>query len=113
MWTRPVADSELLKSAQQGDRATLDYLLSAHRSDLFRYLCRFYPSLSPDDIEDAIQITSIQVSTDISRTTIGCSFKAWFYSIAKHRCVDLLRKRRPQDISLDESPLELPDQGNI
>ena len=110
MWNRRANSNEmLLQLAQQGDREALDSLIALHRTELFHYLCKHFPSLNDDDIEDAVQQASVDVCGDLGSTTLRSSFKSWLYSIAQHRCVDLLRKRRSNAVAIEELPDELFD----
>jgi len=110
MWNQRIRnDDALLQLAQQGDREALDSLLTTHRNELFHYLCKHFPSLNDDDIEDAVQQTAVDVCSEIQRTALRSSFKSWLYSIAQHRCVDVIRKRRPGTVAVEELPDELFD----
>ncbi len=56
------------------------------------------------EAEDASQETFLRAYTHIHRYDTGRSFKTWVMSIASNHCIDRLRKRRMQYVSLDDEP---------
>jgi len=56
------------------------------------------------EAEDATQETFLRAYTHIHRYDTGRSFKTWVMSIASNHCIDRLRKRRMQYVSLDDEP---------
>lgn len=56
------------------------------------------------EAEDATQETFLRVHKNLHRYDTARSFKTWILSIASNHCIDRLRKRRMQYVSLDDEP---------
>jgi len=104
-----IKESILFNKARNGDTNAAEQLIGLHRDALVSYLYKDFSSLSMDDIEDAVQIASIQVMRDISKTEINSSFKSWLYGIGKFRCLDIIRSRKEQG----EMPEDTVDHKNL
>ncbi len=55
-----------------------------------------------DDIDDLVQETFIKAYRALDRYQSNYTFSAWIYKIASNTCIDFLRKKRLNIISLDE-----------
>lgn len=55
-----------------------------------------------DDIDDLVQETFIKAYRAIERYNPEFSFSAWIYRIASNTCIDFLRRKRLNIISLDK-----------
>ena len=56
------------------------------------------------EAEDATQEAFLRAYMNIERYDTHRSFKTWVMSIASNHCIDRLRKRRMQYVSLDDEP---------
>ncbi len=58
-----------------------------------------------DDAADAVQdaLTTVLERPDAYRAEKG-PLKPWFMQLVRNRCIDLLRRRRPRGVSVDELP---------
>jgi len=56
------------------------------------------------EAEDETQETFLPVYKDLHRYDTTRPFKTWLLSIASNHCIDRLRKRRMQYVSLDDEP---------
>ena len=56
------------------------------------------------EAEDATQETFLRVYKNLHRYDTTRPFKTWLLSIASNHCIDRLRKRRMQFVSLDDEP---------
>ncbi len=56
-----------------------------------------------DDVEDLAQETFIKAFNALERFQPGYPFAAWLYRIASNTCIDFLRKRRFNTISISQS----------
>lgn len=56
------------------------------------------------EAEDATQETFLRVYKNLHRYDTARPFKTWLLSIASNHCIDRLRKRRMQLVSLDDEP---------
>jgi RNA polymerase sigma-70 factor (ECF subfamily) len=67
---------------------------------------------SAQDAEDAAQETFLRVYKAMHRYDRKRSFSSWLLSIAAHYCIDQLRKRRLNTVSVEELPYPvLPDNS--
>ncbi len=64
------------------------------------------------EAEDATQEAFLRAYGNLERYDVARSFKTWVMSIASNYCIDLIRKRRMQLLSLDE-PLSSEDMLNL
>lgn len=75
-----------------------------------------------DDAEDLVQDTFIKVYHALDRFKEGYTFSSWIYRIASNTCIDFLRKKRFQHISIsrpmptggeDDMYLEIEDRDPV
>lgn len=90
-----------LRAALDGDAEAFGALVLAFAPSVRRSLRRFLTEEA--EIEDVLQETFVRAHEALGRYDPTRDFGAWLRSIAVHRAVDLLRRRRPR---ADESLLE-------
>jgi RNA polymerase sigma-70 factor (ECF subfamily) len=56
------------------------------------------------EAEDAAQETFIRAYTKLETYDPARKFSSWMLSIASHYCIDMLRRRRANELSIDELP---------
>ncbi len=93
-------ESELIKTAQRGDRRAFNQLVEWYQDAVYHVAYRIVGTA--DAADDAAQDAFISAYRHI-REYRGGSFKAWLLRIATNACYDQLRaqKRRPAD-SIDD-----------
>lgn len=101
--SRDVADDELVRRGQQGDRDALDLLLRRHERHIFG-LCRRLTGNHADAL-DATQEALITIARRIDRFDGRSAFGTWAYRVATNACLDELRrrKRRPEPVALEDT----------
>jgi RNA polymerase sigma-70 factor (ECF subfamily) len=108
-----VEDQELLwlEQARRGDQAAFARLVGAYQGPVYN-LCYRMLSNAPE-AEDAAQETFMRMYTKLHTYQPERKLSSWVLSIASHYCIDRLRRRRGQWISLDEEPVAatLPSQN--
>ncbi|WP_055493292.1 RNA polymerase sigma factor [Streptomyces sp. TP-A0356] len=95
--------------AQQGDEAAFAVAYRIVQPGLLGYL----RGLVGDDAEDVASDAWLEIARDLGRFRgDGAGFRGWTATIARHRALDLLRRRRvrPRSAALDNDVLELPDR---
>jgi RNA polymerase sigma-70 factor, ECF subfamily len=93
--------------AQQGDETAFAVAYRIVQPGLLGYL----RGLVGDDAEDVASDAWLEISRDLARFRgDGTGFRGWTATIARHRALDHLRRRRvrPQPTALDSDVLELP-----
>lgn len=89
-----MSDSERkIARAMAGDEDALMELLQDHHAMLREQIATLIPpSLRPLlDEDDILQDTYTEVFLDISSFTLGASFAAWLFTIARHNLLDAIR----------------------
>jgi RNA polymerase sigma-70 factor (ECF subfamily) len=105
-------DARLIARCLDGDRPAFDLLVSRHYRGVYNVIYRMLPS--SDDAADVTQEAFLRAYTRLDTFNLGRSFPAWLRAIASNLCIDHLRRRRSQTVSLDqrlESGLEPADES--
>lgn len=97
-------EDELVKRMEQGDPCAADELIKMFYPDILRYCLWHAPNRSL--AEDAVQETFLKAIRYFDRYTHKGRFKPFLYRIAANTCIDMQRKNRNADISLEESEIE-------
>ncbi|MCU0236340.1 MAG: RNA polymerase sigma factor [Acidobacteria bacterium] len=87
-----MTESELIRSAQLGDRDAFAGLVSCHEKKLLA-LC-WNMMGDREEARDAAQDAMLQAFQNIDRFDAGRSFVKWLLGIGAKRCLDRLRRRR-------------------
>jgi RNA polymerase sigma-70 factor (ECF subfamily) len=108
-----VEDQELLwlEQARRGDQVAFSRLVEAYQRPVYN-LCYRMLGNAPE-AEDAAQETFVRMYTKLHTYQPDRKLSSWVLSIASHYCIDRLRRRRGQWLSLDEEPVAatLPSQN--
>lgn len=99
-------DDDLLKSAQAGQRAALEALLAEVEPRIYRFglrLCRH-----PQDAEDILQETMLQIAENIETFRRDGQFSTWVYAIARNTCIKKHRRKmgEPSPAAVSEEALD-------
>ncbi len=97
-------EEELLQRMAQGDIHAADELIKMFYPEILRYCLWHAPNKSL--AEDAVQETFLKMIRYFDRYTHRGRFKAFLYRIAANTCIDMQRKSRSADVSLEESGIE-------
>lgn len=87
-------------AALEGDQDAFAELVYAHQDAVYNLCYRMLGTSS--EAEDATQEAFLRAYVNLQRYDVSRSFKTWVMSIASNYCIDLIRKRRMQLLSLDE-----------
>ncbi len=93
-------------AALDGDQAAFAELVYAHQDAVYNLCYRMLGNST--EAEDAAQDAFLKAYVNLRRYDPARSFKTWVMSIASNHCIDIIRKRRMQLLSLDE-PLPSAD----
>jgi RNA polymerase sigma-70 factor (ECF subfamily) len=103
-----VNETEWLSKALNGDSQAFTYLVEAYARPVHNLCYRMLGNAQ--DAEDASQETFLRAYQSLRRYDRDRSFSTWLLSIAAHYCIDQLRKRKMQIISVEELPTpDLPE----
>jgi RNA polymerase sigma-70 factor, ECF subfamily len=98
----PAEETFWLKDASNGDSQAFSHLLETYERPVFNLCYRMLGN--SQDAEDAAQETFLRAYQGLKHFDMNRSFSTWLLSIAAHHCIDQLRKRRFQVISVEELP---------
>lgn len=103
MGTSPRSEERVwIEKACQGDLAAFGNLVKAYQRPVFNLTYRMLGNAP--DAEDAAQETFVRAFRKLDTFDPRRKFSSWILAIASNYCVDQLRKRRHQRISLEELP---------
>jgi len=88
-----------IKEARNGDDRSFGYLVESYQAPVYNLCYRMLGT--PGDAEDAAQETFLKAYRNLKRYDPQRSFTNWLLSIASHHCIDRLRRRRIQWLSLE------------
>lgn len=89
-----------LNKAKKGDRRAFGHLMEAYQRPVFNMAYRMLGERG--EAEEATQEVFIRVFTRLETYDPSRKFSTWILSITSNYCIDLLRKRRIQLLSIDE-----------
>lgn len=98
MASADLAGADLAAAAAAGDRGAFDQLASLHRRELHVHCYRMLASF--DDAEDAVQEAMLRAWRARDGLSHGPEYRAWLYRIATNVCLDVLRQRSRQAVSV-------------
>lgn len=90
-----------LEALRAGDRAEFSRLVEATSARIYRLALKMLGS--PQDAEDILQETYIKALRNLKNFNGRSSLSTWLYRIATNEALMLLRRKRPDSLSLDES----------
>lgn len=99
-------EARLVAAAKSGDLNAFDLLVSRYERKIFRLTLRI--TQNREDAEDAMQEAFLKAYEHLSDFQGGSRFYTWLVRIGVNQALMKLRKRRPNQVSLDE-PTETDD----
>ena len=99
-------DRQLAAACARGETAAFERIYQSHGNRMKSIAYNHLGNMG--DAEDAIQDTLLKVHRAATSFTGEASFTTWLYRILINTCFDQLRKRRrrPQEESMTEMPIE-------
>lgn len=85
-------DPDILRRAQQGDRASFAMLVEHYYARALRFAMQMLGNR--EDAEEAVQDTFIRVHDHLARFRDDAAFDPWFFRILGNRCRTLAVKRK-------------------
>ncbi|MBL8154565.1 MAG: sigma-70 family RNA polymerase sigma factor [Anaerolineae bacterium] len=99
----PTTILEWVDAAMQGDQDAYASIVYAYQDSVYNLCYRILGERG--EAEDAAQEAFLRAYLNLSRYDRERSFKTWVLSIASNYCIDRLRRRRLQWMSLDDEPV--------
>ncbi|NLO05527.1 MAG: sigma-70 family RNA polymerase sigma factor [candidate division WS1 bacterium] len=101
------SDTELINAARAGSADAFDRLVEAHYRGVYNTAYRMLST--PSAASDATQSVFLRVYEALSSFRGDASFSTWLYRITMNVCLDELRKRKNEPLSLTEED----DDGEV
>jgi RNA polymerase sigma-70 factor (ECF subfamily) len=95
-----VSEEEFIARAMDGDDLAFQEVVEAFQGPVYNLCYRMLGNA--EEAEDAAQETFLKAYRNLKRYDPNRKFINWILSIASNHCIDRLRRRRLQLISLDE-----------
>jgi RNA polymerase sigma-70 factor (ECF subfamily) len=108
MLKAPDPDAELMLLVKTGDMAAFEQLVEKYKQPLVNLMFRMLHDLS--EAEDMAQAVFLRVFQSAPRYEVSARFSTWIYTIARHVCLNEIRRRsrHPAD-SLESSQSDSED----
>lgn len=94
-------DFRLVELAKKGDQKAYAELMGRYRDAIYFMLLKMVNN--PSDAEDLTIEAFGKAFKNISQYTPNFAFSTWLFKIATNNCIDFIRKKRGNTISLDHS----------
>ena len=94
-------ESFSLEALRDGDRTEFARLVEATSGAIYRLALKMLED--PQDAEDVLQETFLKAYRHLSGFDGRAKITTWLYRIATNEALMLIRKRRPNQLSMDES----------
>jgi RNA polymerase sigma factor (sigma-70 family) len=96
------SDERLVEQVRRGNDDAFEAIFDRHHRAILSF-CR-HMLASADEAEDAVQQTFLSAFDALGADARDIKLKPWLYTIARNRCLSILRARREQPAELDEVP---------
>ncbi len=93
-------DPAVIEKARRGDTGAFALIVQRYQGPVYNLAYRMLGNSA--DAEDAAQETFLRVYAQLKSYHPNQKFATWLLSIAAHYCIDRLRRRKFQWLSLDE-----------
>ena len=96
-------ESIWLEQARQGDQTAFCQLVEAYQGPIYNLAYRMLGNAA--EAEDAAQETFVRMYAKLHTYRPSRKLSSWVFAIASHYCIDRLRRRRFNWLSLDDEPV--------
>ncbi len=94
-------DFDAIRKILDGDKSAFTFIQNKYKSRIKSLVRRMIKD--PDDVDDLTQEAFIKAYNALDTFQFAYNFSAWIYRIASNSCIDFLRKKRFNTISLNQS----------
>jgi len=100
----------LVKQSKKGNKKAQLKLYDLHCKAMFIISCRYLKD--KEVAKDAMQDAFLKAFINLSRFSSKSNFSAWLKTIVIHTCIDQLKKKKLNTISMENFPLEIVEDDN-
>lgn len=93
-------DRALVAAAKKGEPQAFATLLKKYRKSVYYMLLKMVKNA--DDAEDLTQEAFAKAFNSIEKFDSKYAFSTWLFRIATNNCIDFIRKKRVQTVSIDQ-----------
>jgi RNA polymerase sigma-70 factor (ECF subfamily) len=104
-------DNELLLAAKKGDQKAYTALMEKYRKSVYHLILKIVKS--PEDAEDLMIEAFSKAFDRLDQYSPDYAFSTWLYKITSNTCIDFLRKKSIEKISLEKEGKSLFDSINF
>jgi RNA polymerase sigma-70 factor (ECF subfamily) len=101
-----VNDAELIRAAQQGDRAAFEELVRQYDQPVLRLALHL--TGSEHEAKDIYQEAFLKAYRNLGSFRFECSFYTWMYRIVSNLCMDYLRRKQ---VRKEDSGVRVNSEG--
>ncbi len=106
-----IADGTLAQQALTGDQAAFEVLVGRYSTGLFNFICHFLGDYHLAC--DILQQVFLQLYISLPKLRTGEPLKSWLFQVARNRCLDELRRKRPVYFSELETAFDDEDSPSL
>jgi RNA polymerase sigma factor (sigma-70 family) len=99
---RRASDERLVERVRAGSERAFEVVYDRHQRGILAF-CRHMLG-SVEEAEDAVQHTFMAAFRDLEGSTKAIQLRPWLYTIARNRCLSVLRARREHPVAEVEAP---------
>ena len=99
--------NHLIKQCIKGDQKSQMHLYDLYCEAMFCIACRYLKD--EEEAKDAMQDSFLKAFTKLSTFNNSVSFGSWLKKIVIHQCIDILKKKKLETVSLENQFLEIVD----
>lgn len=96
----PEQDSALMERIARKEIAAMEVLYRRYENTVYRFALKKLKN--EFEAEEIVNTVMLEVWNTAGAFNGRSKVSTWLYSITHHRIIDLIRKRKPNDISIDE-----------
>ncbi len=104
-------DSQLLIAAKNGDQKAYTSLMEKYRKSIYHLILKIVKT--PEDAEDLMIESFAKAFDRLDQYSSDFAFSTWLYKIASNTCIDFLRKKSIDKISLEKQGKNILDNLNF
>jgi RNA polymerase sigma factor (sigma-70 family) len=106
-----IADGTLAQQALAGDERAFEVLVGRYSTGLFNFICHFLGDYHLAG--DVLQQVFLQLYISLPKLRTGEPLKSWLFQVARNRCLDELRRKRPSYFSELETAFEDDESASL
>ena len=100
-----------MEAAKKGDQKAYTALMEKYKKSIYHMILKIVKS--PEDAEDLMIETFAKAFDKLDQYSPEFAFSTWLYKITSNTCIDFLRKKSIEKVSLDDENQAITDSLNF